>query len=138
MTEKKPTTVEPQTAQVYRDGRNNDAHQILYIDEQIVLLRCSGTRRDGEYPHRIERRTHFDKQVEEGHFTYQPDSDVDLMDFDQIDWSEVPYVGEKTAANLHEAGYSTIIDIQNAEEGELTDVDGVGSTGAENLREFAQ
>jgi ERCC4-type nuclease len=129
-------TVEPAVGQVYE--HTDTQYQVLYCDEQVVLLRTSDEGRSGDNTHRIERRVYFEKQVESGWFNYLPDSDLDMMSFDRKDWSEVDYIGEKTSQNLHDAGYETNLDIQQADDDELLDVDGLGKGGLRNLREFAR
>lgn len=132
------TTVEPAIEQVYKTEKTGEYYQILYVDDQVVLLRSDNDGRKGNNTHRIERRVAFDNQVESGYFKHKPDSDLDMISFSKSDWAEVDYIGEKTAENLHEAGYNTNLDIQKAEEEELLDVDGVGAQGYQNLIEFAR
>lgn len=132
------TTVEPEIGQIYEVERSNTHYQILYADEQVVLLRSDESGRNGNSVHRIERRVEFDKQVESGWFKYRPDSNLDMMSFTEIDWSEVDYIGEKTADNLHDEGYDNNLDIQQADDDELLDVDGVGNKGLANLKRFAR
>lgn len=131
-------TVDRAVGQIYESTRNGGLLQILYVDDQIVVLRSEESGRGGGNTHRLERRKHFEDNIEAGFFEYKPDSDLDMMDFSEIDWSEVDYVGEKTARNLHDNGYETALDIQQAEEGDLLEVSGVGQKGATNLREFAR
>lgn len=132
------SVVEPEVAQVYKTERNGIYYQILHVDEQIVLLRSNEERRTGDKSHRMERRVAFDKKVESGKFIHQPESDLDLIGAEDLDWSEVSYIGEKTSENLHAEGYTTNIDIQQADESELLMVDGLGAKGLENLRSFAR
>jgi ERCC4-type nuclease len=130
--------IEPEVGQVYQIERNDDQYQILYVDEEVVMLRSDDPeRRPGNF-HRIERRSEFDKQVESGWFKYQPDSDIDMLSSEDLDWTEVDYIGETTAENLHDAGYSTVLDVQQADDDALLDVSGLGEAGLINLREFAQ
>jgi hypothetical protein len=91
-----PKQVEPAVKQIYEDDRSGELHQILYVDSEIVLFRTEDAGRNNSNPHRMERRSHFDDQVESGRFNYCPDSDVDMTDFDTEEWSEVAYIGEKT------------------------------------------
>lgn len=127
---------EPEVAQIYETKRGN-VYQILYVDEQVVLLRDTEEGRDGNNIHRVERRTTFEAEVESGKFEHQPDSDLDMMNFSEIDWSDVSYIGEKTSENLHDAGFKTNLDIQQADDDELLDVDGLGKGGLKNLKEYA-
>jgi len=128
---------DPEAAQVYETSRGV-MMQILYVDESVFLTRTDDERRNGDNAHRIGRRTEFDKNIEYGKFELRPDSDLDMMDFSEIDWSKVDYIGKISNTNLHNAGFDTALDIQQAEDHELLAVDGVGQTGLENLREFAQ
>jgi ERCC4-type nuclease len=130
--------VEPEVAQIYSIESGDEHYQILYVDDQIVLLRCSESGRNNQNTHRIERRVHFEKMIESGWVNYEPDSDLDMMDFEEEDWSEVSYIGDKTSDNLHDEGFQTALDIQQASDERLLDVDGVGKGGLTNLREFAR
>lgn len=130
--------VDPEAGQVYRGSRHGELYQILYVDEQIVLLRSEDSGRNGENAHRIERRVHFNDQIENGWFEYQPDSNLDMLSFSKKDWTDVAYVGEKAAENLHDAGYETNLDIQQASDDELLEVDLVGQKGAAKLKEYSR
>jgi ERCC4-type nuclease len=130
--------MEPAVGQVYEGTRQEKLYQILYIDNQVVLLRCEDAGHDGRSANRIERRVHFDSQLQSGFFEYKPDSNLDVLTESKQDWSEVSYIGEKTAENLHEAGYETAIDVHQAEDDELLEVDGLGAKGLANLREYSR
>jgi hypothetical protein len=130
--------IDPEPGQVYKIERNDDYYQLLYVDEQVVLLRSDEPGRAGGNVHRIERRIEFEKQVDSGWFVYQPDSDLDMISFDEIDWTDVNHIGEKTSDNLHKAGYVNRLDIQQATDSELLDVDRLGPGGLSNLKEYAQ
>lgn len=130
--------IEPKVGQIYEIERNNDHYQIIYVDEKIVLLRSDDPARGKGNSHRIERRTEFDRQIEAGWFKHRPDSKIDMLSFDEQNWSEVDYIGEKTSSNLHENDYKTFLDIQQADDDELLDVSGLGNAGLQNLRDFAR
>lgn len=137
MIDAKPV-VEPAVGQVYQTSRTDEHVQILFVDDEVVLLRCESSRRGGENSHRLERRVAFEKAVESDQFEHKPDSDIDLIQAEERDWSGVDYIGEKTAENLHDDGYETAIDIKQADEAELLMVSGLGAKGLDNLREFAR
>lgn len=63
-----------------------------------------------------------------------------LEDFEaeEVDWTEVPTIGEKAAENLREAGFLTDADVRVADEQELLDVNYVGQSGADNLKEYVE
>lgn len=130
--------IDPAIGQIYKVERNEDYYQILYVDEQIVLLRSSDPGRNGGNVHRIERRVSFDSQVDSGWFKYQPDSELDMVEFTEVDWSQVSQIGAKTSENLHKNDYKTNLDIQQAEDNELLNVSGLGAKGLDNLRRFAR
>jgi len=132
------TETEPAVAQIWEQTLNGTFYQIIYVDEQIVLLRDDSSRRNGENGHRIERRTHFDACIKSGQFKHRPDSDLDLIEFESRDWSKVDYIGEKIAENLKNAGYETSLDVQQADDDELLSIDGLGEAGVRNLRSFAR
>jgi hypothetical protein len=129
----------PEVGKIYETKRDNEnLYQVLYLDEQIVLLRCTESGRKGGNVHRIERRVDFDSQIESGWFNHVPNSTLDMTSFNEIDWSEVDHIGEKTKDNLHEAGFKTNLDIQQAKDDELLEVGGLGNAGLTNLRNFSQ
>lgn len=132
-------TVDPAVGQVYKVERNETYYQILYVDEQVVLLRSSDahTRNKGN-AHRIEKRVGFDQQVKSGWFVHQPDSELDMTSHTECDWSNVSYIGEKTNENLHENGYETTLDIQQAQDDDLLSVSGLGQKGLQQLRSYAR
>jgi hypothetical protein len=138
MTNDPTLDVDPDVEQIYKHSRTGEQYQILHIDNQIVLLRSDRDRRDGENAHRIERRVHFNKQIDAGEMQYQPDSDLDMIEFTSVDWSEVAHIGAVTNDNLHDAGFSTNLDVQQASDDELLEVDGVGNAGLTNLKSHAQ
>jgi len=136
---KDPTTVEPAVAQVYEDDRDGSLFQILYIDGHVVLFRSEHDGRGGDQKaHRMEQRTQFDSQLDAGRMKHRPESNVDLLTQDGADWADVDHIGEKTAENLQNDGYETIIDVRQADDAELLMVDGLGVAGLENLREFVK
>jgi len=130
-------TVDPTVGNVFEASRSEELYQIIYIDEQIVLLRCNKPGRNHGGGHRMEKRTAFNDSVEASQFELKPDSDLDMLSNVEVDWSEVGYIGEQTTENLHGAGYRTVLDVQQASDDELLDVDGLGKAGLSNLREYA-
>jgi len=126
---------EPQIGDVY-SGRDEYYYQVLYVDDQVVLLRDQQESDSGENYHRIERRSSFEMMIDAGHFEYEPDVEIDLRSDTVLDWSEVGQIGEKTSSNLHDAGYTTRTDIQLADDDELLAVNGVGQKGLSNLKQF--
>jgi hypothetical protein len=135
-----PTTTEPQVEQVYEDTRSsgNELYQIVYLDGQIVLFRSEKEKSNGDNYHRMEKRSAFDGLVEAGRLKLRPDSDLDLICMDGIDWTDVSYIGKETAENLNKEGYRTVVDVRQADDAELLMIDGLGAGGLENLRDFAQ
>lgn len=53
-------------------------------------------------------------------------------------WREVPYIGEETESNLHDAGFNTPADILDAEEDDFDSVDNLGAGGIDRLKEYAK
>jgi hypothetical protein len=130
------STVEPAVGQIYKHEARGEMYQILFAYEGVVLLRSDTTGRKSGNAHRIEQREAFENQVEAGYFEHLPDSDLDLIDAETEEWSEVKFVGKKTAYKLHRNGFETKLDIQQAEDDELLDVSGLGEAGLENLRDY--
>jgi ERCC4-type nuclease len=129
--------VEPEREQVYESTRTETMYQLLYVDEQVALLRSENPKPDTDFSHRIERRSSFDDAVEAGFFKHKPDSNVDMLGETDSDWAEVSYIGEQTSENLHNEGYNTTFDVQQAGDAELLMVDGLGAKGLENLKDFS-
>ena len=128
---------DPAVGDVYREARGGELHQLCYVDEEIVVLRCeSGS--PGRHHHRLERRQTFEDYIESERFELQPDSELNLLGDTEQEWSEVGYIGEQTEQNLYDAGYKTTADILAADDDELLDVDGLGHAGLSNLREYVR
>lgn len=138
MSTQQPKRPDPAVEQVYESSRSKEKYQILYVDEQIVLLRSESSGRNTQNSHRIERRVQFEDQIESGWFNLKPDSTLDMVSFEEIDWSQVNCIGEKTASNLHDAGINSLVDVQQASDDNLLAVDGIGEKGLANLRRFAR
>ena len=135
---KQKTIQEPEPGYIYESSTTGDMYQILYVDEKIVLFRSNNAGRNGLNGHRIERRVPFDENVKEGQLEYKPESNLDMLTSSDVDWENVDYIGEKTAENLHDAGYDTTLEIQKATDDELLSVSGLGKSGLQNLREFSR
>ena len=130
---------DPEVAQIYEDRRNGETLQVLYVDEQVVLLRSEETKnRSEDHSHRMVPRTAFDLQVTAERLKFKPDSSVDLLELGGSDWEEVDHIGAKTSENLKDEGYETVIDVRRANDAELLMVDGLGAAGLDNLRSFAE
>lgn len=129
---------EPAVGQVYRQTRDGTQMQILYVDEQIVLLRVDEMRRNGMPVSRLERRSMFDTHVSSGFFEHQPDAEIDVLMDARSSWSDVPFIGEQTEQRLYEAGYDNVLDVRRADDTELLEVTGIGERSLKELREFAQ
>jgi hypothetical protein len=125
--------VDPKVAQIYEEERTGARYQILYIDDQVVTLRCEQEGRRGKGTHRLEQRGYFVKAIESGQFKHRPDSNLDMMGLESEDWSDIDYIGAKTDEALHEAGFDTVLDVQQGEESDLLAVDGLGKKGLANL-----
>jgi len=132
--------IEPQVEQVYEDVRSSsdELYQIVYIDKEIVLLRSDKEKRNGDNYHRLEERSMFDDLASAGRLKLRPDSNLDLICLDGVEWTDVAYIGKATAESLKENGYRTVVDIRQADDDELLSVDGLGNGGLENLREFSR
>lgn len=138
MAKANPVETEPAVGQVYRQTKDGTQMQILYVDEQIVLLRVDEVRRNGMPVNRLERRSAFDTHVSSGFFEHQPESDIDVLMDAKSSWSDVSLIGEQTEQRLYEAGYNNVLDVRRADDAELLEVVGIGEESLENLREFSR
>jgi len=136
-TTQKPTEPrEPRVSDAYESNRGSE-YLLLYIDEQIVLLRDTQTKQKGNNIHRMEARSTFDNMIERGHMEYKPDADLDLVNPAETDWSEVNLIGDKTSDRLNQEGYTNAIEIEKASDEKLQDsVDGLGPKAIANLRNY--
>lgn len=128
---------DPQRGDVY-ESKFGSTYQLIYIDRQIVLLRDKQTDDRGRHYHRQEPRERFDTQRSIGYYDYQPDSELDLFGEHSVDWTNVDLIGEQSAEALTEAGFETKLDVVEADDDELAEIDGIGSKALQNLREFTQ
>lgn len=126
--------VEPERGQVY-EGGHGTTYQLIYVDDRVVLMRYAT---EEDYGHRLETRLSFDESKDAGFFDYKPDSDVEMFNSTTIDWTDVDNIGDKTCGNMYDAGYETVVDVQQASDDELLDVGGLGSAGLSNLRQFVR
>lgn len=51
-------------------------------------------------------------------------------------WSKIPLVGEKIESRLHENGYTTVVDVEEATINELQKIEGLGERSAANLMAY--
>lgn len=138
-TTQKPTEPrKPQVSDAYESNRGSK-YLLLYIDEQVVLLRDTQTKEKGNNIHRMETRSTFDMMIERDHMEYKPDADLDVVNPAETDWSEVNLIGEKTSDRLNQEGYTNAIEIQKASDEQLNDsVDGLGEKAIANLRSYIE
>jgi len=133
-----PTAVEPKAGQIYENARRGELYQLLYVDDQIVLMRSEEEKSHGDNGHRIERRVHFNNQIDHDFMEHRPESSLDMLTEHVAEWAEVSYIGETTEQALYDAGYETTLELQQADDDELLAVSGVGQKGLINLREFSR
>lgn len=70
----------PEIKQIY-EGTRGEHFQIIYIDEQVVLLRSEQTHNRSERNvHRMETRNAFESQRDTGRLEHRPDADVEFPD----------------------------------------------------------
>lgn len=117
---------------VFEDSRSGDLYEILYINDEIVLLRSEAGGDVADFTHRIEKRSAFDEYVAEGRFEYLPDET--LTGGESVDWATVDYIGDQINDRLHDRGFDTPRDIRKATDDELLDVDGLGQSALSALR----
>ena len=126
---------EPERGDVY-ESKHASVYQLIYVDDQVALLRDKQTDDRGQHYHRIEERPTFDQQRSAGFFEHKPDSELDLFGEQSVDWTAVDYIGEGNGSNLKDAGFETALDVVEADDDELLDVQGIGQNAVRNLREF--
>lgn len=128
---------EPERGDVYED-KHRSVYQLIHVDEQVALLRDTQTDDRGNHYHRLEERTTFDRQRSAGFFEHKPESDLDLFGEQSVDWTEADGIGAGNGSNLEDAGFETALDVVEADDGELLDIDGIGQKALRGLREFTQ
>lgn len=128
---------DPAVGDIY-ENKHGSVYQLIYVDEQIALLRDKQTDDQGQNYHRVEERVTFNQQRDAGYFEYKPDSNLELQDTVEPDWTDVDHIGAKSATNLREAGFKTATDVLEADKGELKDVSGIGAKAVQNLQEFVR
>ena len=73
------TNYEPTPKDIVQDERNGEYLRIIYLDDQIAVLRSEQTHRQTERNvHRIDSREQFDKQVDAGRISPAKDADPDI------------------------------------------------------------
>ena len=120
--------------QVYRDDRTDDLTKIIYIDDDITLLR------DTDGHHRIEKRSSFDRDVGSGRFEFKPEGEFGyagrmeaLIDAQkQYESSDGRTAGHKAEA-LSESVSLLTEETPQFEEIPFADLSGVGAKTAARL-----
>jgi hypothetical protein len=70
---------DPSIDDIYQGSRDGEYLQIVYIDDQIAVLRSERTHRNSDrHVHRFSPRHQFDQQVEHDRLEHSPDADVDI------------------------------------------------------------
>lgn len=59
-------------------------------------------------------------------------------DYEQIPFESLAGIGDKGAANLRRAGFTTMADVRGASDDELLAIDWIGAKGVASLREYTQ
>jgi hypothetical protein len=122
------------------DERTGVEYEILFEDEQSVLIRNEHTR--------LEPRSAFETNLDAGRFKIQNadiktrEVDSDASDDDENSSDEVPLegidnVGEKSASNLRDKGLVTEEDFERASDEKILSCYGVGEKALNNIREYA-
>lgn len=76
-----------------------------------------------------------------GHKAEALDEVVEILeefDIEEIDWTKVDNIGKTAADNLRDAGFRTNQDVKIAHKEELLEVDYVGHSGVENLKNYVE
>lgn len=70
---------EPSVNDVYQDDRNDESLRVIYVDDEIVVLRSEQTHRNSDqHVHRFDQRGAFDAQIEADRLVLQTDVDPDI------------------------------------------------------------
>jgi len=121
----------------YEDSRTDETLTLLFKDDQSVLLR------DEDGYTRLETTPMFEKHVGGERYSLVGETEVS-GEFvapdrhDTVAFEDVDRVGAKGASELRKAGYSTKGDIRRASDEELIEVDYIGETTVENIREYIE
>lgn len=102
-----------------RKHQNRYAHQVT----------CGAGRK---HKHKLEA---LDELVEE-----MEDLSENVADHEpeELEWTEVSGIGNGTAGNMHDAGYTTVADVLAASDDDLLSLGGMGEGNLGNLREYVE
>jgi hypothetical protein len=125
-------TLDIQTGQTF-DNRGT-TYTVVYENPHVVLLQYDETH------HRIENREYFESCVESGYF----DTNDEITAIErakrsrstEVPFEELSWIGEAGASSLRSAGYSTLTDVDDAEDDELLSCDHIGESGVESIRSW--
>lgn len=121
--------------QVYADSRTGDLTKVIYLDEDVSLMR------DEDGHHRIDSRSNFDTNVGSGRFKLAPDEEFGyagrmeaLLDAQERYSEKDGRTSDHKAQALSEAVSLLTEETSQFEEVEFSDVSGVGDATADRLR----
>lgn len=120
--------------QVYADSRTDDEVQLVYLDNDHVLLKDTTDKKA-----RLLQRRDFEKYVGSGR--YEAVGEVETTGeaaYTAVDFTKISGVGKKTARALQATGYATAEDVLRADRDELLAVKGVGQSNLDNIFEFIE
>jgi ERCC4-type nuclease len=129
-----------ETGDIVEDTRTESQYEVVFEDEQSVLIRNEHTR--------LEERGPFETNLDAGRFKIQNvDSKTRKVDSgasdgvesssEEIPLEEIDNVGEVSASNLREKGLVTEKDFQTASDEKILSCHGVGEKALNNIREYA-
>jgi len=137
-------SIEVETGEIISDTRSNDEtlYRVVYADDSRVLLRSNEhLKQTGNRHYRCDFREEYENYVMEGRYKRQEDSaDAPSMpsqvDAQEMNWSEVEYVGEKTEQKLYKAGIKTDHDLRESDDDYVVEVYGMSEAKLERMKEF--
>jgi hypothetical protein len=129
-----------ETGDIVEDTRTGSQYEVIFEDQQSILLRNEYTR--------LEERGPFETNLDAGRFKIQNEDiktrevDSDASDGDENNSKEVPLeeidnVGEVSASNLRDRGLVTEEDFQRASDDKILSCRGVGKKALNNIRDYA-
>jgi len=133
---------------LYKDARYGTIYcRLIYLTPQVAVLKTneSKNRKTGDV-HRFEDRDDFNRMVSSGRLSQVSEDEIPdgieapqmpaEKQAEQVDFTEVDGVGDRTAEALNDAGISTDLDLQRVDDQEIIECYGMSERKLENIREY--
>jgi len=136
------SSIDVETGVVLSDTRSSGStlYRVMYVDQFRVLMRSNEhNARTGRRHYRTDFRDKFDECLRLGRYEQRPEEEYARTisgGEDEVAWSAVDGVGEKTETKLRENGIEVASDLHVTPDSDLISVYGMSEAKLEKIKEF--